>query len=98
MGLTWPIFYTTTSNNWIWDLAEITQNLGKLCNRKVSKSKQARLDDNNFMHSIIDETFKYLFSLFGQGLASEYSHPNSRTITLPFISASMLLQNALLTK
>ena len=98
MGLTWPILYTTTSNNWIWDLAEITQNLGKLCNRKVSKSKQARLDDNNFMHSIIDETFKYLFSLFGQGLASKYSHANSRTITLPFISASMLLQNALLTK
>ena len=36
----------------------------------------------NFMHSIIDETFKYLFSLFGQGLASERSHPNSRMIIL----------------
>jgi len=82
MGLTWPVLYTTTSNNWIWDLAEITQNLGKLCNCKVSKSKQARFDDNNFMHPIIDETFKYLFSLFGQGLASERSHPNRRMIIL----------------
>jgi len=38
--------------------------------------------NNNFMHSIIDETFKYLFSLFGQGLASERSHPNLRMIIL----------------
>jgi len=39
-------------------------------------------NNKNFMHSIIDETFKYLFSLFGQGLASERSHPNSRMIIL----------------
>jgi len=50
--------------------------------------------NNNFMHSIIDETFKYLFSLFGQGLASERSHPNLRMIILhlfqPVYSFKML--------
>ena len=69
IGPTWSIIQTNSNHLNFEPCAKITKILGKLCSRKVSKSKQALFDENNFMHSIIDETYKYLFSLFGQGLA-----------------------------
>ena len=86
IGPTWPILQTTTSNALNFEPCLVSQKY--LVNCAVARSQnpnQPNLmnnNNNNFMHSIIDETFKYLFSLFGQGLASERSHPNRRMIIL----------------
>jgi hypothetical protein len=99
VGPTWPIWQTTTSNALNFEPCLVSQKYLVSC-AGVARSQnpnQPNLMNNykNFMHSIIDETFKYLFSLFGQGLASERSHPNSRMIILhlfqPVYSFNQLL-------
>ena len=98
VGPTWPIKQTTTSNALNFEPCSVPQKYLVSCAppARFQNPNEPNLNNKNFMHSIIDETFKYLFSLFGQGLASKRSHPNSRMIILHLFH--IFLQLALLTK